>query len=116
VAVAHRGGLGVGAGEMAVERAGGVREPERAGALEEARRLEAAGEEHELDVGAEVDYVEGERGGAGPGLAGAGRVALPAPGVLAAHVAGVACQVLGLQIRAGLDKPICSRPTIWERP
>jgi hypothetical protein len=41
--------------------------------------------------------VEGERGGAGAGLAGAGRVALPAPRVLAAHVAGVACQVLGLQ-------------------
>ena len=79
---------------MAVERAGGVGEPEHAGPLEEARRLEAAGEEHELDIGAEVDDVEGERGGAGPGLAGAGRVAL-----LAAHVPGVACQVLGLHFR-----------------
>jgi len=93
---AHRGRLGVGAGEVAVERAGRVGEPERAGPLEEAWRLEAAGEEHELDIGTEVDDVEGERGGAGAGLAGAGRVALPAPRVLAAHVPGVACQVLGL--------------------
>lgn len=84
---------------MAVERAGGVGEPARAGPLEEARRLEAAGEEHELDIGAEVDDVEGERGGAGPGRACAGRVALPAPGVLAAQVSGVACQVLGLHFR-----------------
>ena len=84
---------------MAVERAGGVGEPEHAGPLEEARRLEAAGEEHELDIGADVDDVEGERGGAGPGLPGARRVALPAPRVLAAHVSGVACQVLGLHFR-----------------
>jgi len=71
---AHRGGLGVDAGEVAVERAGGVGEPEHAGPLEEARRLEAAGEEHELDIGAEVDDVESERGRRG----GAGR-ALQAP-------------------------------------
>lgn len=82
---------------MAVERAGGVGETERAGALEEARRLEAAGEEDELDVGAEVDDVEGERGGAGADTAGARRAAaLLARRVLAAQVAGVARQVLGL--------------------
>ena len=82
---------------MAVERAGRVREPERAGALEDAGRPEAAGEEHELDIGAEVDDVEGERGGAGADAAGARRAALLARRVLAAQVARVARQVLGLR-------------------
>ena len=96
VGFAHGCGRGVGAGEVAVERPGRVGEAERAGPLEEARRVEAAGEEHELDVGAEVDDVEGERGGAGAGPAGPRRVALLARRVLAAQVAGVARQVLGL--------------------
>ncbi len=96
---AHRGGLGVDAGEVAVERLGGVGERERTGALEDARRREAAGEEDELDVGAEVDDVERQRGGAGPDLAGAGRAALLARRGLAAQVARVACQVLGLHAR-----------------
>ena len=83
---------------MAVERAGRVREPERAGAIEDAGRPEAAGEEHELDIGAEVDDVEGERGGAGADAAGARRAAaLLARRVLAAQVAGVGRQVLGLR-------------------
>ena len=69
----------------------------RTGALEDARRPEAAGEEHELDVGAEVDDVEGERGGAGADAAGARRAALLARRVLAAQVAGVGRQVLGLR-------------------
>jgi hypothetical protein len=55
--------------------------------------------------------VEGERGGAGPGLAGAGRVALPAARVLAAHVSGVACQVLGLHFRV---RKILSRSISWK--
>ena len=82
---------------MAVERAGGVGEPERAGPLEDARRPEAAGEEHELDIGAEVDDVEGDGGGAGADAAGARRVALLACRGLAAQVARVARQVLGLR-------------------
>jgi len=81
---------------VAVERAGGVGEPERAGPPEDARRPEAAGEEHELDIGAEVDDVEGDGGGAGADVAGARRVALLACRGLAAQVARVARQVLGL--------------------
>jgi hypothetical protein len=95
-AIAHRCGLGVGAGEVAVERLGGVGEPERAGPLEDARRPEAAGEEDELDIGAEVDDVEGDRGGARADLAGSGGVALLARRVLAAQIARVVCQILGL--------------------
>ena len=94
---AHRCCRGVGAGEVAVERAGGVGEPQRAGPLEDARRPETAGEEHELDIGAEVDDVEGERGGAGADAAGARRVALLACRGLAAQVARVVPQVLGLR-------------------
>jgi hypothetical protein len=82
--------------DVAVERLGGVGEPERAGPLEDARRPEAAGEEDELDIGAEVDDVEGERGGARADLAGSGGVALLARRALASQIARVACQVLGL--------------------
>lgn len=92
----YRGGRGVGAGEVAVQRLGGVGEAEDARPLEDAWRLEPAGEEDELDVRAEVDDVEGEGGAAGLDLAGPRRAALLASRVLAAQVVRVALHELGL--------------------